>query len=298
MSRHIPAEDLALYAMQLLETPERIAIERHISQCPDCSGELAAIQGDLAVIALSAEMHSPPALARQRTMNQVAREKRPAQPLRKLDPQSMRKLDTQPLRGFDSEPASPGSTGRRLLQEDEEQETPRRGGFGVFMPYVGWAVAAAIGFITFNFYNQREELQGRLTSAAIRMSQVEQEAQHAKDIADLMSNPSAIRVMLTKGAAPPAPTGKVTYMPEKGSLIFTASNMDPLLPYKIYELWVIPANGQAPIPAGTFRPDDHGNAAIIMPELPRDVQAKAFGVTVEDNGGSQSPTMPIIISGT
>jgi len=289
-SRHIPAEDLALYAMQLLEPAERIAFERHISQCPECRGELAAIQGDLAIVALSAEMHSPPALARQRTMNQVAREKRPTAPLRKLDPLS--------LRSFDAEPASPASSGRRLLQEDEEQETPRRGGFGIFMPYIGWAVAAAVSFIALNYYNQREALQGRLLSAEIRMSQVEQDAQHSKDIADLINNPSAIRVTLTKGAAPPAPTGKVTYMPEKGSLIFTASNMDPLLPYKIYELWVIPANGQSPIPAGTFRPDDHGNAAIIMPELPRDVQAKAFGVTVEDNGGSQTPTMPIIMAGT
>jgi anti-sigma-K factor RskA len=73
--------------------------------------------------------------------------------------------------------------------------------------------------------------------------------------------------------------------------------MLPLQPYKTYELWLIPADGRDPIPAGTFKPDDHGNASLMLPELPRGVTAKAFGVTIEDDGGAQTPTMPIILAG-
>jgi anti-sigma-K factor RskA len=65
-----------------------------------------------------------------------------------------------------------------------------------------------------------------------------------------------------------------------------------------YELWVIPANGNAPIPAGLFRPDATGSASVVLPELPSGVQAKAFGVTVERAEGSQKPTLPIILSGS
>jgi len=61
---------------------------------------------------------------------------------------------------------------------------------------------------------------------------------------------------------------------------------------------LIPAvAGQSPIPAGTFRPDARGNASVIMPTLPKGVEAKAFGVTVEDEGGASTPTLPIILVG-
>ncbi|MGA7857108.1 MAG: anti-sigma factor, partial [Terracidiphilus sp.] len=62
-------------------------------------------------------------------------------------------------------------------------------------------------------------------------------------------------------------------------------------------LWVIPANGNAPIPAGLFRPDAAGNASVVLPPLPKGVPAKAFGVTVEKAEGSATPTAPIILAG-
>jgi anti-sigma-K factor RskA len=77
-----------------------------------------------------------------------------------------------------------------------------------------------------------------------------------------------------------------------------ADNLEPLQPAKVYELWLIPANGQDPIPAGTFHPDQRGSASVILPPLPKGVEAQAFGVTVEDEGGSLKPTLPIILAGT
>jgi anti-sigma-K factor RskA len=68
--------------------------------------------------------------------------------------------------------------------------------------------------------------------------------------------------------------------------------------YKTYELWIIPQDGTAPIPAGTFHPDDQGNASVVLPDLPKGIAAKAFGVTIEPEGGSQTPTLPIIMAGT
>jgi anti-sigma-K factor RskA len=62
-------------------------------------------------------------------------------------------------------------------------------------------------------------------------------------------------------------------------------------------LWLIPANGQAPIPAGLFRPDASGSASLVLPPLPKDVDAKAFGVTIEDARGATTPTLPIVLSG-
>ncbi len=97
--------------------------------------------------------------------------------------------------------------------------------------------------------------------------------------------------------AKPEPTGRAVYLAETGGLVFQANDLAQLAQDKTYELWVIPANGQAPIPAGLFRPDAAGSASVVMPPLPRGVPAKAFGVTIEKAEGSTTPTAPILLVG-
>ena len=46
-----------------------------------------------------------------------------------------------------------------------------------------------------------------------------------------------------------------------------ASNLPPVPPGKAYELWVIPPQG-APVNAGVFKPDEHGNAMMLDHPLP------------------------------
>jgi len=36
---------------------------------------------------------------------------------------------------------------------------------------------------------------------------------------------------------------------------------------------------------------------VVLPELPKGIVAKTFGVTIEDGEGSQLPTMPIVLKG-
>jgi anti-sigma-K factor RskA len=104
-------------------------------------------------------------------------------------------------------------------------------------------------------------------------------------------------VTLQTPIAKPVPQGRATYIPGKGQLVFLANNLEPLPSNKVYELWVIPADGHSSIPAGIFRPDTNGNANVILPSLPKGVVAKMFGVTIENEGGTSVPTMPIILAG-
>jgi len=108
---------------------------------------------------------------------------------------------------------------------------------------------------------------------------------------------SAQRVLLTAAKTKPEPSARAVYVASSGSLILQANNLDPLPTDKTYELWVIPADGKAPIPAGLFRPDAAGSASVILPALPTGVAAKAFGVTVERAEGSATPTAPIVLAG-
>ena len=84
----------------------------------------------------------------------------------------------------------------------------------------------------------------------------------------------------------PQPRGKAIYQRRTRNLIFFASNLPPLPAEKIYELWLFPADGGAPIAAGLFKPDARGSATVVNPPLPSDVAAKNFVVTLEPAGGS------------
>jgi anti-sigma-K factor RskA len=100
--------------------------------------------------------------------------------------------------------------------------------------------------------------------------------------------------------APPKldPEAHVIYLARTGALLFLADHLDPLQSGTTYELWLLPAQaGQPAISAGLFKPDSNGNASVVMPPLPKGVAAKGFGVTVEKEGGSQTPTAPIILAG-
>jgi Anti-sigma-K factor rskA len=304
--RRITSEDLALFAMQLLSEEETAEVAAYLKQSAEARQELAEIQGDLATYALTAEMHQPPVQARERLMRQVAREKKEIPPvvLEAGAAEASTPVRADSMVGNASAGGAPKesqSGGRGLGSGDymTEAAPPRRGAAGKVLPWIGWTVAAGLAVAIGDLYHGREALRGTVATQASQIDHLVADAAAARQVLDTMTDSSAMRVTLTtKGAAAPLPTGRATYVASKGTLIFLASNLAPLQPAKTYELWLIPAGeGQNPIPAGTFRPDTRGNASVIMPSLPKGVEAKAFGVTVEDEGGSATPTQPIILAG-
>ena len=290
--RRITSEDLALFAMQLLPKDEAAEVAAYVERSAEARRELAEIQGDLAIYAHSVDMHSPPAQARERLMKQVGREKK-AVP-----------IDRQPVAPVvdsartDSGADQGSDAGRVMSSYMSEDEQPKRGFAGKVLPWIGWAAAAGLAVSTGNLYREREALRSAVTQQAGQIDHLTADAEAARQVLDTMTDTTAMRVTLTTKGAPTLPQGKATYVANKGSLIFLASNLAPLVPAKTYELWLIPAAaGQNPIPAGTFHPDERGNASVILPPLPKGVEAMAFGVTIEDEGGAATPTLPIILVG-
>ena len=285
--RHPNLDDLVLYAMQLLTSPETAIITQHLQQCAECRAELGRIHGDLAAFASTVDLHSPAEASRQRLIQQVAREKKIvsiAQP--QPQPQA---VPAPPIAAF----------GRSASVLNIEDHQPKRSAGQTILAVAGWAAAACLAVAVALQFKDRAALRNTLAAQTGQIQRLNTDAATAHQLMDALTDPKAIRVTLTTKPQPKAaPIGGVTYNPEKGTLVFLASDLDPLQTYKTYELWVIPADGTAPIPAGTFHPDDQGNASVIMPDLPKGVSAKAFGVTIEEEGGAQTPTPPIIMSGS
>lgn len=266
--------------MQLLPAEEAASIAQHVEHCAECRRELAQIRGDLGAYAFTVDMQEPSAAVRERIFKKVAKEKK-AIPI--SHSRSAANIATF------------GRTTSILVPETEELPEPSR--TPVYLAWAGWAAAAALAVTSGLLYKNYQGLRGSLATEAAQYARLQTDAAEARRVMEAVTDPHAQRVTLSTKPLPPAPIGRATYNPDKGSLVFLASDMDPLQPDKTYELWLIPADGTNPLPAGTFHPDDQGNASVIMPSLPKGVQAKGFGVTIEDEGGSQTPTKPIIMAG-
>jgi len=275
--KHIDPDDLALYAMQLLPPDETEEMTLHLQHSAEARRVLSEIYSDLSIFAHSAEMHSPPAMARQRLMKHVAREKKAI-----------------PVDPFASQVGAYAPRGTVSLFEEE---TAKRSTASKVLPWVGWALAAGMAGLSVDLYMHQIDLNKAVVAAEDRAAKTQVTAEAATTVMDTLKDPTAVHFTLTSSDQKPPPQGRVTYVAAKGSLVLTANNLQQLPPSKIYELWLIPVDSPDPIPAGTFHPDARGFATVVLPEIPKGVSAKTFGVTIEDNQGSQTPTMPIVLKG-
>ena len=284
-THHIAQDDLYLFALQALPETEMQVIALHLKECPLCRAQVADVQGDLVTYALTAEMKAPPAEARERLLTLVAKEK-------KIVAIDRTETQIEPM-------LHPRNT--RMFQMEAPEKDPRRG-MGA-AGWLGWAVAAGVAVVAGLQVQQRQAVEHDLAIQSAKMTQTTEAAAQAQQVMQTLTDATAMQVVMhvpVTGAAPVKldPEARAVYVPSKASLVFVASHLDPLRAEKTYELWLLPAQaGAAPVPAGLFRPDAKGNASLMMPKLPPGVVAKGFGVTVEDEGGSQKPTAPIVLAG-
>ncbi|HKV43026.1 MAG TPA: anti-sigma factor [Blastocatellia bacterium] len=163
--------------------------------------------------------------------------------------------------------------------------------------WLGWAIAAAAMILAGVLWQANNVLRQSLdTVSAMR----ESDARELKDLFRILApirSPRAQRVTLSPMKTPAQPQGRVFYLRNASQLVFIANNLSALPPQKAYELWLIPMSGN-PIPAGVFKPDAHGSATVVNPPMPPNMEAKAFAITIENEAGAATPTMPIVMMGS
>jgi anti-sigma factor RsiW len=279
-ARHISEEDLVLYSMQSLSAGETATVELHLESCDECSRQLAEIAGDLALLSLSVEQHPVPAGARDRFLSAIASE--PQQIAAAVSPAATTKAE--PVR------VAPAAEPQRIIHEVK----PRRNWFPILIPWAAaFAMLAVAGFLG----SKNQRLNDVLNNDKGQIAELSAQASHAQQVLDALSSPAAKQVTLTEGKGAPQPTGRASYLADKGALVFVGNNLKPIPADKTYELWIIPADGKAPVPAGLFRPDEKGSASVVLPNLRPGIPAKLFGVTIEKAEGATTPTMPIVLAG-
>ena len=302
-AQHISPDDLILFALQFLPEPEMAATRLHLLECEACRRQVGWIQGDLAAYAMTAQAQTPRAQARERLLSAVAAEKKEKKAVQiqmrpAATPTLVRSGREHADRGFHSADPEFSSYEPRLFTMGAAEEPRSGSGWS----WVGWAVAAAVAVAAGLQFQQRRSLQQQLADQSAKVTAAQTEYAKAEDAMKALTadNAKQVTMHLPASVGSPAavqPYGHTTYIAESGALVFVASNLDPLAPQKVYELWLLPADKSAPMPAGTFKPDAHGNGSVVMPEMPKGVAAGGFAVTVEADGGSPKPTSAVVLAG-
>ena len=270
---HIADTDLALYAMGTLSAEEMASARAHLEACAQCKEELRQNHLALAAYAQTTAEAAPPEGTKARFMARVA-----------TTPQI--ETQTQPQAEATAPAASPKQafSWRTIFGADAK-------------PWAG-ALAGALAILLLSITIDDLRYREALHSARILAQRGAADSVQLAQLMDLLTSSHVQRVTLhpTPVVSPP-PEGRVVYEARTGKLLLTASNLKPLPDGKTYELWILQPGGKKPLPAGTFAPDSSGNAAVILAQAPVGLAVQGFGVTIENAGGSDTPTLPIVLSG-
>ncbi len=251
------ADELALYALNELHGSELQEFDQHLESCAACRRELQAMRSDLGLLGLSAVGPKPPARSKDRLMRAIADEPRGV-----------------------VEPARAAATGRKNF----------------WLAWIPAAIALAVIVFAISLRQSNQSLHDQIAELRNRYNDQKIQLAQAQENMRLLLAPDAVHVSLTPPKSGKQPNATAIVSPSQNRMTLMASNLPPVPAGKAYELWIIPPQG-APVNAGVFKPDEHGNAIMLDHQLPT-VQMKTFALTVEDEAGSDKPTSPIVILGT
>jgi anti-sigma-K factor RskA len=172
-------------------------------------------------------------------------------------------------------------------------------------PWLAAAAAVVAAVSVGGLLQTRSELADMRTTLAVWQARVaDAERSAAASQATLVTYRRQLDVMtsddlllVTLSGLPPADAAQAKAFVSRSlnAIIFTARDLPPLPPARVYQLWAV-AGGQA-ISAGIFVPDASGRSQLVADVPSLTVAPAALAVTLEPEGGVPAPTGPKYLLG-
>ena len=290
IQQYIESGILEEYALGVLPEAARAEVERIAATHPEIRQELNAIVGGLDTYA-EAHALTPPSGMRERVLagwQQAIRTEQPAAaapvaPVAEASytaPQAATPAPEPVVRPISSAPQTPSY-----------EEAPRRG--------FGWLMAASVALLlslagNYMLYNRWQNTETALFAAqndqarfaAAQQASQKQLSSQGRELA-VLRDVQFQSVTLAGTPAAPSAKARVLYNPATKAVYVDVHSLPAAPAGKQYQLWALD-NGQ-PVDAGVLAATTA--AGDSLQQMKNISSAQAFAMTVEDAGGSASPTL-------
>ena len=285
-------EKAALYSLGALSQHEARAFERHLAEgCSACEADLVEFEEVTGTLSFDSPAVTPPAYLRDVLLARIDEEVRTA--------------------GFLNQSPKLSHSGRlrsRVVRTaSSEQSTPSRPSFGtVILPWAAAAsLAIAVGALLFalsrtgrdvdNLRAQLDDINTRMGKVAVDLARERGKVQEAVQINEVLTAPGHREIVLVGQPPAPSSSARVYWDVQKNRWAVTA-DLPPSPKGTVYQLWFVTNKGEK-ISAGLIVTDEngHGFRTTVVPGDIAPIAAAA--ITLEPEGGSKQPTMPIYTMG-
>lgn len=261
---YISSGILESYVLGLANEAEKAEVQKLSEQYPEIRDEIRAIETSLENYAFAHEM-TPPAGLDKQIWEKISAEK-------------------SNIIDFDS--------GEKI----EISDYPKVESKGFFNNYIRFAASILLfASVIGNIYllNKVDSTKKDLSLAVNENIQLQKDMKNQKAMmpqeVDLMMNPDVKMLKLVGQKASPNSTLMLAFDTKTNKIYLIRPNL-PMPPKgKQYQLWAI--MGDKPVDAGVF------DMKMRMQELKSSPMPKAFAVTLENEGGSPTPTSDIFVMG-
>lgn len=268
---HDPMHDAAAYVTGSFEPEELAAFEAHLPTCAECRAEVAGLAPAADALALAVPQRTPRPELRERVLAAV----RPAD-----------------------------ATISAGVPAGQPVAAPAPSPLLTWLPLAA-SVLVAIGAAAYavSLQYRVSDLEVRLSDAINQAALSQAAAADARRTADeaqsamaVLAAPDVARIDLVghRVAAPDA-RARALWSRNRG-MVFTVSNLPPLPPGQVYQVWVVTA--AAPLSAGLLMLDQNGSASVYFATAADIPPPTAIAVTPEPAGGVPAPTGALYLVGT
>jgi hypothetical protein len=185
---------------------------------------------------------------------------------------------------------SPKLRRRILASVGMEQKT-----FG-WAPWLATAVAVLSIVAAVYFGGQQRDALEQEAALRKQLGQQNVELTRLNETLAILNGPDTTVTSFGAGQQQP-PKGKVFFNPSQGVVLF-ASNLPPVPVGKVYEMWLFRKGNPTPARAGEFVSESNGTAMHVQRGSFDPGSLAAVAVTVEDEGGADTPTLPPVFAVT
>lgn len=165
-----------------------------------------------------------------------------------------------------------------------------------WITYSGWAASLLLLIGLFVFFNRTNELREQLSAERARNVQMEEQianarndAEKAEELLAVIRDRNVERVPLKGQDAAPEAFASVYWNTQENTAYIDAKELPEPPRGKVYQVWSLTMQPLTPTSLGLLDDFETDDNKVFSLENPN--QSEAFGITLEPEGGSETPTM-------